>query len=84
MGSHTHNHWHDKHSEEVLNLLDASKDGLTDQEVANRKKRYGANRLPEAPQASLFSRFLKQFANLLVIVLVVAGVLTAFLQHWVD
>ncbi|HCV19475.1 MAG TPA: carbonate dehydratase, partial [Alteromonas sp.] len=30
------------------------------------------------------ARFLKQFANLLVIVLMVAGILTAFLQYWID
>ncbi|MBU2978837.1 HAD-IC family P-type ATPase [Alteromonas sp. C1M14] len=84
MESKTHYHWHDKTSEEVLNLLDASKDGLTEKEAAHRKTKYGPNRLPEAPHASLFSRFIKQFANLLVIVLIVAGIMTAFLQHWVD
>lgn len=76
--------FHAQSADDVLRALNVSSSGLTEGEVAERLQQYGPNKLPQAPQPGTFIRFLKQFANLLVIVLMVAGVLTALLQHWID
>ena len=76
--------WHALTADEAITQLETTRDGLSQEQVSQRLSSYGPNKLPEAPQASTLARFLKQFANLLVIVLMVAGILTAFLQHWID
>ncbi|HAU91867.1 MAG TPA: carbonate dehydratase [Alteromonas sp.] len=76
--------WHALTADEAITQLETTRDGLSQEQVSQRRSSYGPNKLPEAPQASTLARFLKQFANLLVIVLMVAGILTAFLQHWID
>ena len=76
--------WHALTADEAITQLETTRDGLSQEQVSQRLSSFGPNNLPEAPQASTLARFLKQFANLLVIVLMVAGILTAFLQHWID
>tara|TARA_B100000780_G_scaffold210712_2_gene150653 strand:+ start:8233 stop:10938 length:2706 start_codon:yes stop_codon:yes gene_type:complete len=76
--------WHALTADEAITQLETTRDGLSQEQVSQRLSSYGPNKLPEAPQASTLARFLKQFANLLVIVLMVAGILTAFLQYWID
>ena len=76
--------WHALTADEAITQLETTRDGLSQEQVSQRLSSCGPNKLPEAPQASTLARFLKQFANLLVIVLMVAGILTAFLQHWID
>ena len=76
--------WHALTADEAIIQLETTRDGLSQEQVSQRLSSCGPNKLPEAPQASTLARFLKQFANLLVIVLMVAGILTAFLQHWID
>ena len=82
--SKTNASYHAQSGDEVLQALSSRSSGLTDDEVSARLQKYGPNKLPQAPQPGTFTRFIKQFANLLVIVLIVAGVLTALLQHWID
>ena len=82
--SKTNASYHAQSGDEVLQALSSRSSGLTDNEVSARLQQYGPNKLPQAPQPGTFTRFIKQFANLLVIVLIVAGVLTALLQHWID
>ncbi len=76
--------WHALTADEAITQLETTRDGLSQEQVSQRLSNFGPNKLSEAPQASTLARFLKQFANLLVIVLMVAGILTAFLQHWID
>ena len=45
---------------------------------------HGPNRLPEAKPRSPLLRFLAQFHNLLIYVLLAAALVTALLQHWLD
>ncbi|OGB20941.1 MAG: carbonate dehydratase [Burkholderiales bacterium RIFCSPLOWO2_02_FULL_57_36] len=46
--------------------------------------RYGANTLPSPPKRSAVLRFLMQFHNVLIYVLLGAAAVTALLGHWVD
>lgn len=76
--------WHFKSYKDVLESLDATPDGLTTEEVTTRLAKYGENQLPEAKQDSLLLRFLYQFHNMLIYVLIAASAVTAMLEHWLD
>ncbi|OPX55189.1 plasma-membrane calcium-translocating P-type ATPase/potassium and/or sodium efflux P-type ATPase,TIGR01523 [Oceanospirillum multiglobuliferum] len=77
--------WHALDNEAVLTQLNSSeKKGLSQSEVLTRQQNYGLNRLPAPPKKSLLQRFLLQFHNILIYVLMAAGVTTAILNHWID
>jgi magnesium-transporting ATPase (P-type) len=76
--------WHALDSAQVMARLQASQNGLTDDEVNFRLARHGPNRLPEPKTRSPLVRFLFQFRNVLIYVLLVASGVTAMLGHWVD
>ncbi|MBK1719134.1 cation-transporting P-type ATPase [Thiocystis violacea] len=77
-------HWHRLTPAETFERLDAHEKGLASDEVHRRLARHGPNRLPEAKPRGALRRFLAQFHNVLIYVLLAAGVMTAFLRHWVD
>ncbi len=58
--------------------------GLSTAEAGRRRSLHGANRLPSAPKQQPILRFLKQFNNVLIYVLIGSALVTAALQHWVD
>ena len=58
--------------------------GLDAREVAARRREYGPNALPAPPRRSPLQRFLQQFNNLLIYVLLGAGLVTLLLGHFVD
>lgn len=76
--------WHSNSIETALELLETSQHGLSNKEANDRLLKYGENRLPEPKTRSLFVRFLYQFNNVLIYVLIAAGLVTAMLGHWVD
>ena len=71
-------------SEEVLSGLRSQRDGLSGTEVADRLKAVGPNRLPAPPKEGPWQRFFKHFNDILIYILLVAGVAKAFLGQWVD
>src|SRR5882672_2477590 len=58
--------------------------GLDEPEAANRLLRHGPNRLPEAGKQSRLMKFLGQFNNILVYVLLGAGFIKLMLGLWID
>jgi len=76
--------WHSYPPEQVLAALGSGPDGLSSAEVGRRLEYYGANRLKPPKSQSVFFRFLLQFHNVLIYILLVASCMTAFLGHWVD
>ena len=68
----------------TLEKLRAGPDGLSSGAAADRLLQFGPNRLPAPASVSSFRRFLRQFNNLLIIVLIAASVITALLGHWID
>ncbi len=71
-------------AEKVLSALESDDRGLSTDEARRRLDDYGPNALPEAPRPGPVRRLLRQFNNLLILVLIAAAVITALLQHWVD
>lgn len=58
--------------------------GLTEAEAAERRQRWGANQLPVTPPTPAWRRWLRQFHNLFIYVLLVSAAISLVLQHWVD
>jgi magnesium-transporting ATPase (P-type) len=77
--------WHAMSADETVKRLvtDAGR-GLDPAEVSERLRKHGPNRLPEGRKQGPFARFLAQFNNILVYVLLAAGFTKLMLGLWVD
>ncbi|MEW5854783.1 MAG: HAD-IC family P-type ATPase [Myxococcota bacterium] len=77
--------WHALDSQTVLHRLAVEPaQGLSESEVALRRQRHGLNTLkPRRPRPALL-RFLSQFHQPLIYILLAATVITAALREWVD
>ena len=77
--------WHAVSSAEVVKRLATNGEkGLDAAEASTRLHKYGPNRLPEGKKRGPFMRFLAQFNNILVYVLLGAGFTKLMLGLWVD
>ena len=61
----------------ALDRLETAASGLSAAEAARRQARYGANVLPEPAQRPAVLRFLRQFNNVLIYVLIGSAMVTA-------
>lgn len=64
---------------QVENALESRSEGLSPEEAAERTARYGKNELPKGKKKGLLSRFIDQFKNVMIIVLIVAGLISGFM-----
>ncbi|HVL74879.1 MAG TPA: HAD-IC family P-type ATPase, partial [Noviherbaspirillum sp.] len=76
--------WHHRPAEDALAAHDASAHGLSGAEARERLARHGPNRLPPPKKRGPLLRFLAQFHNVLIYVLLAAALVTALLGHWID
>lgn len=76
--------WYSMAYGQVFACLNTGKNGLTDDKVNQCYSVYGPNRLPETKTHGALVRFLYQFHNVLIYVLLVSSGVTAMLGHWVD
>ncbi len=76
--------WHAVPVEEALQVLATGDDGLDGQEASRRLAGHGRNRLPVAKPRGAFRRFLAQFDNLLIYVLLASAAITLALGHGTD
>jgi magnesium-transporting ATPase (P-type)/formate/nitrite transporter FocA (FNT family) len=77
--------WYTMEKDEVFSVLDADEQqGLSKDDVKRRLEEYGPNKLPSKEKPGALKRFLRQFNNMLIYVLIAAAVFTAFLFEWLD
>jgi magnesium-transporting ATPase (P-type) len=77
--------WHAIAVDEVIRRLDTNvQSGLSAANVQQRLEKYGHNRLPEGRKQGPFKRFLLQFNNILVYVLLGAGFVKLMVGLWLD
>jgi magnesium-transporting ATPase (P-type) len=77
--------WHAVSADEVLQRFDSnSRSGLDGEEISRRLEKYGSNKLPEGRKQGPLIRFLKQFDNILVYVLLGAGFIKLMVGLWLD
>ncbi len=62
--------------EQVFSLMESDTKGLSPKEAQDRLAQYGPNQLAESKKKSVIRIFLEQFADLLVIILVAAAVIS--------
>lgn len=68
-----------KSTEEVLKKLGVTEHGLSYEDVQQRRNKYGFNELEEGKGKSTLKVFFEQFSDFLVIILIVAAIISAFL-----
>ena len=77
--------WHALTADEAVQRLKSSVTaGLDDSEATRRQAEYGLNVLPTARKRGPFMRFLQQFNNVLVYVLLAAGFIKLMMNLWLD
>ena len=76
--------WHVQNADEIMQLFSVDRYGLGGSEAERRLEQYGPNRLPPPKRRGPLLRFLSQFNNVLIYVLLAAAAVTAVLAHWVD
>ncbi|HEX6186341.1 MAG TPA: cation-translocating P-type ATPase [Pyrinomonadaceae bacterium] len=76
--------WHALTVEESVARLKSTPRGLTAEEAARRLEEFGPNELQGASRVSAWAILLEQFKNVLIIILLLATALSAFLGHGVE
>ncbi len=77
--------WHQLDADDVYARLETDPDrGLPPGEVARRRDEYGPNAMPERRGPSALVRFLLQFHQPLIYILLAATLVTLFLQEYLD
>jgi magnesium-transporting ATPase (P-type) len=77
--------WHALEVDDAIKRLDSDRHrGLSSQKAQLRVKHFGRNRLYRPRKRSALLRFLLQFHNVLIYVMLVAAGTTAMLRDWVD
>ena len=70
--------WQTLRKEEVLRQLGTDeKQGLTEKEVQERQEKYGKNKLEEKKKESFIVKFIKQFNDFMIIILIIASIISA-------
>ena len=76
--------WHNLKTSETITSLNSSASGLSQEEVQKRLAEFGPNELVEKEKISPWAIFLEQFKSFLIIILLIAVVLSAFLGEVAD
>lgn len=63
---------------EVLEKMQTSKEGLSNAEAAKRLEEYGANQLDEGKKKTLLSKFIDQFKDFMIMILLAAALISFF------
>ncbi|PEK22331.1 cation-translocating P-type ATPase [Bacillus wiedmannii] len=77
--------WYSKTKDQTLIDLETNEQhGLTDEIVNERLKQYGFNELATKQKRSLWQRIFAQINDVLVYVLIIAALISAFVGEWAD
>jgi Ca2+-transporting ATPase len=77
--------WHQLSLTEIVQHLESNLDqGLTGAELPQRQKKYGFNEIQGKTGKSPLVRFLMEFNQPLIYILLIAGIVTLLLKDWVD
>ncbi len=74
--------WETLRKEEVLQKLETDfRHGLKEEEVYKRQQKYGKNKLKDKPKESIIVRFIKQFNDFMIIILIIASIISAVVSN---
>ena len=70
--------WHSIELKEIQRKLKTNiYEGLSEEEAKKRKEKYGENKLQEQKKDSVLKRFIKQFNDFMIIILIIAAIISA-------
>ena len=73
-------YWHTIKKEEIEKMLHTDlKNGITEEEAKKRLQEYGKNILEEKKKENIFVRFIKQFNDFMIIILIIAAIVSAII-----
>jgi len=72
-------HWHQKETEDVIEEMQSSLQGLTSEEAGRRLEKYGPNELKEKKKKTAFMMFLDQFRDFMILVLIAAAIISGII-----
>lgn len=72
-------HWHQKKTNEIIEVMNSSVNGLSSEEAQKRLAEYGPNELKEKEKRTLFMMFLDQFRDFMILVLIAAAVISGII-----
>lgn len=75
---------HLKPVDEILKEFSTTKDGLSTKQVERARQKYGPNELAEGKSDPKWLKFLRQFKDVLIIILLIATGVTAILGEFID
>jgi len=78
------NAYHSLTTQQTLDVLKTDPEGLTTAEADKRRERFGRNLLKEGKRKTLIQRFAEQFANVMILILIVAAVISLFMGEVTD
>ena len=73
--------YYDIDVDKVLASLETSENGLSESEAKSRLNRYGLNKLKETNKKSKLSKFIDQFKDLMIIILIVAAIFSGISSY---
>ena len=76
--------WHAETTTAAITALNASHDGLSEEEAAARLATHGLNRLPESPPTPLWQIVVRQFLSPVIYILVAASIVSAVMGDLQD
>ncbi|EGS5729239.1 TPA: calcium-transporting P-type ATPase, PMR1-type [Clostridium perfringens] len=77
--------WYKKSKNEILQELDVDeKNGLSSTEALRRLEKYGKNKLETKKKKTLFKQFLSQLKDVMIYILIIAAMISAFLGEISD
>jgi len=76
--------WYQLPIKEILQKLETSEEGLTDNEATARLEQYGMNKLIEEEKISRLKILFHQFTSPLIYILLIAAVVTTLLKEYID
>ena len=77
--------WYKKSKNEILKELDVDeKNGLSSNEALRRLEKYGKNKLVTKNKKTLFKQFLSQLKDVMIYILIIAAIISAFLGEISD
>ncbi len=66
--------------EDVLKEFESSVDGITNEEARKRMEKYGYNKLTETKKTPIIIRFLNEFKDVMIIILIIASIFSYVLD----
>jgi len=76
--------YHNLSIEDTLKAVNSTHAGLSEDEALQRISVYGKNELQEGKKQTIAGMLLEQFKDVMIIILLIAGVISAFLHEYAD